>query len=32
MAAAVAAAAKFGAKWKPVSCHSIDADTYAIGF
>jgi hypothetical protein len=30
--AAVAAAGKFGANWEPVSCHSIDPDTYAIGF
>ena len=30
--AAVAAAAKFGTNWEPVSCHSIDQDTYAVGF
>ena len=30
--AAIAAAAKFGADWTPVDCHSIDSDTYAIGF
>ena len=30
--AAIAAAAKFGADWVPVDCHSIDDDTYAIGF
>ena len=32
IAAAVAAADKFGATWQPVSCHSIDPDTYCIGF
>lgn len=32
LAAAVAAAAKGGTDWQPVSCHSIDADTYAVGF
>jgi hypothetical protein len=32
LAAATAAAAKFGADWTPVDCHSIDSDTYAIGF
>jgi hypothetical protein len=32
MAAAVAAAAKFGAVWVPVDCHSIDSDTYCVGF
>lgn len=30
--AALAAISKFGAKWEPVSCHTIDPDTYAIGF
>ena len=32
LVAATNAAAKFGATWKPVDCHSIDSDTYAIGF
>lgn len=32
LVAAVAAAAKFGANWTPISCHSIDSDTYAVGF
>ena len=32
LVAAVAAARKAGADWEPVSCHSIDADTYAVGF
>jgi hypothetical protein len=32
LSAALAAAAKFGADWSPVDCHSIDADTYCIGF
>jgi len=32
IAAAMAAAAKGGVDWKPASCHSIDPDTYAIGF
>lgn len=32
LVAAIAAAAKFGAEWQPVSCHSIDPDTYAVGF
>jgi hypothetical protein len=32
IAAAIAAAAKGGADWLPVDCHSIDADTYAVGF
>jgi hypothetical protein len=32
LAAAVAAVGKFGATWSPVSCHSIDPDTYCVGF
>jgi hypothetical protein len=32
LVAAIAAARKFGADWTPVSCHSIDPDTYFIGF
>ena len=32
IAAAMAAAAKGGVDWQPTSCHSIDPDTYAIGF
>jgi len=32
IAAALAACAKGGADWQPVSCHSIDADTYCVGF
>lgn len=32
LVAAMAAAAKFGADWTPVDCHSIDSDTYCIGF
>ena len=30
--AAIAATAKFGVAWSPVDCHSIDSDTYCIGF
>jgi len=32
IAAALAAAEKGGADWTPTSCHSIDPDTYAVGF
>lgn len=32
LVAAMAAAAKFGADWTPVDCHSIDDDTYCVGF
>jgi hypothetical protein len=32
LVAAMAAAAKFGADWTPVDCHSIDPDTYCVGF
>jgi len=30
--AALRAATKGGVEWSCISCHSIDADTYAIGF
>jgi hypothetical protein len=30
--AALQACAKAGVDWQPVSCHSIDSDTYAVGF
>ena len=32
IAAALTACIKAGVDWAPVSCHSIDADTYAVGF
>jgi hypothetical protein len=32
IAAALKACASAGVDWQPVSCHSIDADTYAVGF
>jgi len=32
IAAALAAAAKGGVNWQPTSCHTINQDTYAIGF
>ena len=30
--AALKACASAGVDWQPVSCHSIDCDTYAVGF
>jgi hypothetical protein len=30
--AALRAADKAGVKWEALTCHSIDSDTYAIGF
>ena len=32
ISAALTACAKAGVDWAPVSCHSIDADTYCVGF
>jgi hypothetical protein len=32
IAAALTACIKAGVDWAPVSCHSIDSDTYAVGF
>jgi len=32
LVAAIAATRKFDAAWTPISCHSIDPDTYCIGF
>ena len=32
IAAALKACTKAGVDWQPVSCHSIDSDTYAVGF
>ena len=32
IAAALTACAKAGVDWQPVSCHSIDSDTYVVGF
>jgi len=32
ISAALTACAKAGVDWAPVSCHSIDANTYAVGF
>jgi hypothetical protein len=32
IAAAIKACATAGVDWQPVSCHSIDSDTYVVGF
>jgi hypothetical protein len=32
IAAALLACERAGVSWQPVSCHSIDSDTYVVGF